>query len=188
MLRTFNNLRAVSPGFEADHVLTLRVALPAARYEDEQRRIRFFREAVDRINALPGVRSAGFVSFLPFAGLGAATDFKIEGQPEAEPGQQPVLDVRVADDGFFRSMDIPLVRGRLFTEREMERKADVVIVNDALARHYFPTEPRATAYWPHPQLPYTASTFTVRTEGDPLALAPPVEREIRKLDPEQPVS
>jgi len=223
MLRTFNNLRAVSPGFEMGHVLTLRVALPAARYEDEQRRIRFFREAVDRINTLPGVRSAGFVSFLPFAGLGAATSFKIEGQPEAEPGQQPVLDVRVADDGFFRSMGIPLARGRLFTEREMQQRSNVVIINDALARHYFPnqdplgrrvlirmtdpvvpttiigvvgdvryvdfpTEPRAAAYWPHPQLPYTASTFTVRADGDPLAVAPLVEREIRKLDPDQPVS
>jgi hypothetical protein len=134
-----------------------------------------------------------------------------------------VLDVRVADDGFFRSMGIPLARGRLFTEREMQQRSNVVIINDALARHYFPnqdplgrrvlirmsdpvvpttiigvvgdvryhdlpTEPRATAYWPHPQLSYSASTFTVRTHGDPLAVAPLVEREIRKLDPDQPVS
>ena len=120
-------------------------------------------------------------------------------------------------------MNVPLLRGRLFTEREMVERSNVVVVSESLARTYFPNsdpigrrlgiymtepivptevigvvgdvrfqdltaEPKPTTYWPHPQLAYSAMTLTVRAGTDPLALAPTVERAIRTLDADQPVS
>src|SRR5439155_25875864 len=208
------SMRGIDPGFDAHNVLTARVSLPGAKYTEDAQRTRFFEQAVARIGALPGVESAGAISFLPFAGLGAATGFTIVGQPPPAPGQSPVVDVRVCDNGYFSTMHVPLVRGRLFNDRELRERSDVVIVNETMARQYFPgedplgkrlviqmsdsppataiigvvgdvrhmdlvTRPRAMSYWPHPQLPYGAMTFTVRTAADPLALAPSVEGAIQ---------
>jgi putative ABC transport system permease protein len=140
LIRSFANLRGISPGFQAQGVLTARISLPMLKYEDDARRTRFFRDAVERISAIPGVRAAGVISFLPFTGLGAATSFMIEGQAPPAPGQMPVLDVRVCDNGYFHAMSIPLLRGRLFSAREVQETSNIVIINESLARHYFPNE------------------------------------------------
>jgi putative ABC transport system permease protein len=140
MLRSFDSLRRVSPGFDASHVLTMRMQLPAAKYRDEAQRIRFFSDLTSRIGDIPDVRAAGAVSFLPMAGLGAATGFTIEGRPPLAPGQSNTTVVSVCDNGYFGALKVPLVRGRLFTEREMAQKSDVVIVNEALATQYFSNE------------------------------------------------
>jgi putative ABC transport system permease protein len=223
LIRSFARLRAVDPGFDAGDVLTVRVALPPSRYADETRSRRFFSHLVDRVSAIPGVRAAGVVSFLPFAGLGAATGFTVEGRPAPAAGRGPVVDVRVCDDGYFTAMRIPLLRGRLFSALEMEQRSDVVVVNAALARQYFPgedpigrrlmidmrdpvvpstivgvvgdvrhvdlaTDVRPMAYWPHVQIGYSAMTLVVRTPSDATAMARTVERAVRALDPNQPVS
>ena len=223
MIKSFGTLRSVNPGFDAQHVLTARLTIPAARYPDDPSRLNFFSNVVARVAALPGVESAGAISFLPLAGLGAATDFAIVGQPAAAAGQALATDVRVCDNGYFQAMRVPLVSGRLFSERERHAKANVVIVNETLARHFFPSgdalgkslvismnlpnvpteiigivgdvksggfasETHPMTYWPHPQLVYTAMTLTIRTLGDPAALAPLVEREVRSLDKDQPVA
>jgi putative ABC transport system permease protein len=140
LIRSFANLRGVDPGFRTDGVLTARMALAPAKYRDDSRRTRFFHDAVERVSALPGVRAAGVVSFLPFTGLAAATGFTVEGQPAPAPGQAPVVDVRVCDNGYFGAMSIPLVHGRLFSAREMQERSNVVIINETLARRYFPNE------------------------------------------------
>jgi putative ABC transport system permease protein len=223
LIRSFASLRGVKPGFDPQNVLTARIALPSLKYDDDGRCMRFFRDAVERVSAIPGVRAAGMVSFLPFAGMGAATGFTVEGQPAPAPGQTPVLDVRVCDNGYFKAMQVPLVAGRLFSAREMQQRSDVVIINDTLARRYFPgedplgrrllidmadpivpttiigvvgdvrhvdlvTEPRAMAYWPHPQLTYSAMTLTIRTSSDPLSVASLVQHEVQTLDRDQPLS
>ena len=223
MLRSFATLRSVNPGYSTGGILTMRLQLPGAKYRDDMQRIRFFHDATSRIQELPGVQSVGAVSFLPLTGLGAGTSFTIVGQPPPAPGQSPVTNVSVCDNGYFKTMNIPLVRGRLFTEREMLERSNVVIVSESLVRTYLhdedpigkqlgiymsdpivPTEiigivgdvrfqdltaaPKPTTYWPHPQLAYNAMTLTVHTAGDPLALAPAVERTIRTLDKDQPVS
>ena len=138
MLRSFASMREAEPGFDASHVLTMRLQLPRAKYPDDPARIHFFHELTARVASLPGVQAAGAVSYLPMAGLGAATDFAIDGQPPAAPGQEKTTAVTVADNGYFRALKIPLLRGRFFTEREMQEKRDVVIINEALAREYFP--------------------------------------------------
>ena len=223
MLRSFVNLRGVDLGFESGNVLTLRTALPRMTYQTDAQRTRFFASAVERIAALPGVRAAGAISYLPLAGLGAATSFRIAGEPPPLPGQSPVTGVRVCDNGYFQAMSVRLVRGRLFTDREQHEAGNVVVVNEAMVRRYFPNgdpigrrlmiemtdpvvptaivgvvgdvkysdvtgETTPMAYWPHPQLAYSAMTFTVRTASDPLAMAGVIQHEIQSVDKDQPVS
>jgi putative ABC transport system permease protein len=140
MLRSFASMRQVDPGFDPTNVLTMRMQLPRAKYPDNPARIRFFRELTARVATLPGVQSAGAISYLPMAGLGAGTNFTIEGEPPPAPGQDKTTAVTVCDNGFFRTLKVPLVRGRLFTEEEMQEKRNVVIINEALAQQYFPNQ------------------------------------------------
>jgi putative ABC transport system permease protein len=223
LIRSFASLRSVDPGMDTRNVLTMRVTLPARKYDEPGKTLRFFADAESRVAAIPGVQAVGMVSFLPFTVLGAATNFDIVGQPPAPPNAALGTDVTVCDVGYFQTLRLPLLKGRLFTEREMREKSNVVVINDALAQRYFPgqdpigkqlviymterNEPteiigvvgsskfldlRAAAqpasFWPHPQLPYTGMTLTVRTASDPLSFASAVEREIHAIDKDQPVS
>ena len=126
MIRSFGTLRRVNPGFDARNVLTARVTVPTRRYPDETKRIDFFASLVTRLAAIPGVESAGEVSYLPLAGSGAATGFTIVGQPAPLPGQGPTTDVSVCDNGYFHALKVPLLRGRDLLRardaREVERR------------------------------------------------------------------
>jgi putative ABC transport system permease protein len=140
MVRSFLRLQAVNPGFDASNLLTMRVMLPQAKYGEPNKKVEFFRQAVGRIGTLPGVRSASAVSALPFADLGAATSFTVEGRPAPAAGDKPVTDVRVADENYFRVMNIPVVAGRAFNEHEAVEDRKVAVVNETMVRKYFPGE------------------------------------------------
>ncbi|MDX2030837.1 MAG: ABC transporter permease [Blastocatellia bacterium] len=140
LLRSFQRLQSVDVGFNPRSVLTLRVALPGRRYTQDEQRISFFTQAVERMQSLPGVQAAGVINYMPFAGPGAGTGFEIEGRPKPLPGQDLVTGVCVADRNFFPAMQIALKRGRFFTEQEVREARRVVVVNEALARKYFPNE------------------------------------------------
>jgi len=224
LVRSFLNLQQIDRGFNTDNVLTMVVRLPDSKYSQDPQIISFFRQALEQTRALPGVRSAGIVNYLPFyGGLGSATGFKVLGRPAPPPGQDPTTNVRVADDGYFEALGIPVLRGRNFSQTEDTEPKRVVLINDAFARKYFPGEdpigkrvdvamfdqPTPTeiigvvgnvryesliddfepyVYFAHPDLTYSFMTLVIRTDGDPAALAPAVQREIRTLDPNQPVS
>ena len=140
LLRSFASLRAVNPGIDTSNVLTMRVALPGRKYDQPEKTLRFYEEAVRKVASVPGVQSAGIISYLPFSGVGAGTSFTIVGQPPPPPGQDLTTDVTVCDNGYFQTMRIAVMRGRLFTEREMRERSNVVVINEALARRYFPNE------------------------------------------------
>ncbi len=140
LIRSFQRLQMVGTGFNADKVMTMRVALPGRRYTQDPQRINFFTQAVAEMQALPGVETAGVINFLPFAGPGSGTGFEIEGLPKPLPGQGPVTGVCVADQNFFSAMQISLKRGRMFTDQEVKEMRHVVVVNESLANKYFPNE------------------------------------------------
>jgi putative ABC transport system permease protein len=140
MIRSVMQLQSVSPGFNPDNLLTVKMLLPGSRYGEAHQRITFFRQTLERVRSLPGVRSASAVSFLPFADLGAATSFLIVGQPEPPPGENHTTDVRVIDPDYFNTMGIQLLRGRTFTDQEATEARHVIIVNESLARNHFPDE------------------------------------------------
>jgi putative ABC transport system permease protein len=140
LIRSFARLQGVDPGFNAHNLLTMKVSLPGRKYDTDQKRINFFRQAVAQMQSLPGVESAGAVSFLPFAAPHAGTLVEIEGRPKLPPGQGLGTGVMVSDVNYFRTMQVPLKRGRLFTDQEAAEMRHVVVVNEAFARTNFPGE------------------------------------------------
>ena len=138
MIRSFLRLQAVDPGFDAKGLLTMRVHLPAAKYPEDVKVNAFFREAAARLRTLPGVVSASTVSALPFADLGAATSFNIEGTSFRNEADKPTTDVRVVDEEYFHTLGIPLIAGRTFTAQEAVEDRKVAVINETLARKYFP--------------------------------------------------
>lgn len=115
LIQSFARLRAVHPGLDPSRVLTLSMTLPQASYGDDEKRARFMREAQAKLAAIPGVESASGVSFLPFSGMASGTYFRVEGVPAPEAGQEKVTVVRTVMPAYFRTMGIPVLRGREFT-------------------------------------------------------------------------
>ncbi|MFL6275566.1 MAG: ADOP family duplicated permease [Blastocatellia bacterium] len=141
LIKSFTRLRQIDTGFDTNNVLTMVVNLPARKYKEDPQVVTFFQQAMERIRALPGVRAAGMVNYLPlYGGLGTTTDFTIEGRPAPPPGEEPATNVRVADSGYFGAMNIPLLRGRNFSEVEDSQSRHTVIISESMARQHFPGE------------------------------------------------
>jgi putative ABC transport system permease protein len=140
LIQSFWRLSSIDPGFNPKQVLSFRVLLTRTKYPEESQKVTFFRRLLDQFKTTPGVKSVGMVDILPFAGLPSATDFYISGKPKPLPGEEPVTLVFLADDGYFKTLQIPIKRGRLFTREETVERKRVVVINDALARTYFPGE------------------------------------------------
>lgn len=138
MLRSFWQLTHVDPGFRAGHVLTMKAVLPSGTYQSDTQRTTFFRDAVARLDALPGVQAASAVSYLPMGGLGSATKFFVNDRPQPPAGEWPTTDVRAVSPGYFRSMGIPMLRGRDFSAHDTADAPAVVIINQTLARTFWP--------------------------------------------------
>jgi len=157
MIKSFVKLQQVDLGFNPDNLLTARVLLPGSKYGDNPKRAAFFQQAVQRIETIPGVQAAGAISWLPLVGLGSATSFVVDGRPEPPPGESPVTDVRVITPGYFAAMGMPLIKGRIFDERDNAQSPRVLIINEAMAREYFPDQDpigkRLIISWDRPALP-----------------------------------
>jgi len=133
LLRSFWKLGALEPGFEARGVLAANIAASGDAYGDPVKVRAFYRDAMERLRALPGVAAAGAISWTPLRG-GAATRFRIVGREAPAPGEEPVADVRVVTPGLFEALRIPLLRGRDFDDADRAERPPVAIVNASLAR------------------------------------------------------
>jgi putative ABC transport system permease protein len=138
LIRSFVRLLNINPGFDAGRTVTMDVSLPGARYRDGVQRVEFFRRLIERSSALPGVQAVGAISFLPLTGLGAATGYEVVGEPPPPKGEEHVCDVRVATNGYFKALGIPLLRGRWFNETDQNDIQSRVIINEAMARRHWP--------------------------------------------------
>lgn len=135
MMRSFNSLINVPPGFDPNHVLTGRITLSGAAYDDPEGRRRYVSQTLERLKALPGVESAAFVAPMPFSGAEIAGDFKIEGHP-TEPGREPSASVRNVTSAYFQTIRIPLLKGRYFNESDQRNGVGVAIINETFAQRY----------------------------------------------------
>jgi putative ABC transport system permease protein len=129
-------LQAVNPGIRPNNVLTMRVALSSRR---GLQAVYYYQELLRRIGRIPGVESVGAISHLPLSGAMAFVDFTIDGKPAA-PGEDRSTHFRAISPDYFRTMGIPLLKGRDFTEQDNERATNVMIINETLARRHFPGE------------------------------------------------
>jgi putative ABC transport system permease protein len=116
------------------------VALPEARYTSGQQRASFFEQLIERVATLPGVESAAAANMLPLGGMNRTSTFRIEGRPEPKPEEEPEANDRSVSSSYFRTMQIPILRGREFTAQDSATSQPVVAVNEAFARHYWPGE------------------------------------------------
>jgi len=138
LIRSFVRLRATNPGFQPAGLLTMRVPLAGTRHAAPERRVAFVQDLTSRLSALPGVRLAGAVNGLPLTGLGNGVPFAVEGQPAPQPSQWPVAVLRSVTPDYFRTLAIPLVAGRAFTPSDDAQAPPVIVVNQTLARRFWP--------------------------------------------------
>ena len=140
LIRSLWLLNTVSPGFDARGVLTASVSLPERRYPEREQQARFFTELAGRVRALPGVESAGIVMALPLSGSGNSWPVQIVGRPQLPVSEQPQVQGNVITPGYLRTMRIPLVRGRDFTEADRQGAPAVALVSEAMAKRLWPGE------------------------------------------------
>ena len=139
LARSFMRLTHVDPGFAPEHATVLRLALPEKKYEKSEQQLAFADALLSRLRVLPGVRAAGLTHSLPLISdwvLG----FKIEGRPEVRPADLPNTNYYSVTPDYFPAMGIRLIRGRLFNQHDDARAPRVAIINETLARQFFPNE------------------------------------------------
>jgi predicted permease len=139
LIVSFNNLINVAPGFQPAQLVITRITLPAARYGEHARTVAFFDALYERLRVAPGVQRVAATTSLPFDGPDSRLSLTIEHRT----GQSPFpvrVHPRIVSTDYFQAMGIPLVRGRAFTDRDTVSSGDVVVINEAAARRYWPNE------------------------------------------------
>jgi len=137
MLRTMANLRALELGFRPDHLLTMRTTLPQPKYREPAQRLSFYDRVIADVRALPGVEGAAYASVLPFLSPGNTLWFAVDGVTPSPDDPQDTL-FRVGTSDYLKTLGVQLVEGRLLDEREGVDAPRAVVVNDTLARKYWP--------------------------------------------------
>jgi len=214
LLQSFLALTRVDPGFDRESLLTFTVGLPRGAYPEREQARDFFDRFLERIEGLPGVRSAAGISNLPLSDRNSDTDFEIVGREPTGPAERPTTWYHQVTSSYFRTVGLQLREGRVFDERDGPDAPFTLVVNEAFERRYFPhegalghrirtgdveweivgkvadtknfglaDEEPPTAYMAQSQLAARFLGLVVRTEGEPLALAPSVRRVLADLDP-----
>src|SRR5262249_13738779 len=126
--------------FNPENVLAMNVSLPQTKYPENHQTVNFFQEALERIRSVTGVQSVAVTTGLPLSLSLSGSDFRIEGHPEPEPGEEMIIMTRIVSPGYFDALGIALRKGRDFSDRDNLKELKVAIINEELARIYFPNE------------------------------------------------
>jgi putative ABC transport system permease protein len=216
LVRSFVRLQAVPPGFNADHVISMRLGTTGRRFDNRDAAVEFFRQVGDRIAAVAGVRVRGAVSALPFTAAVGWGSINVEGFTP-RPGQELQVDQRAASTDYFKTMEIPLLQGRFFNDFDMLTNAQpVAIVDEKFARRFWPNGDAVGKHvWNDPKRQFTIVGVVgtvkqygldvdgrivvyrpspallqyqvARTSSDPAATSAAIVRAIHEVDPTIPV-
>ena len=212
-LRSFTNLLAVDPGFTPAGVLTVQLALPAGRYDQDDARRVFYDRAFAEIQALPGIETIGAAMVTPLTGNNWTAPLQRVDRPLPAGQRPPEVGWQLASQGYFRALRIPLRAGRLFGPRDATGDP-VVIISEAVAARFFAGEqpighridlgdmeaeivgvvgnirrasltddPRADLYFPFERVTTPSTTLFIRASEDPIAVLPAVRAAVRRLEP-----
>jgi putative ABC transport system permease protein len=140
LMKSFGKLTHVNPGFDSSQVMTFTMTLPQGRYPQPPQLAEFYRRLVGSVQSLPGVQSAGLSSFLPLAGALRYVYFCPEGIVCQGIGKDPVIAIRQITPDYLKTMRIPVLRGRVFNDRDIAGVSPVVIINDTVAKTHFPNQ------------------------------------------------
>ena len=130
----------VDPGFTSDNVLSAKIAPAVRKYPDAKRRTQFYSDVITQLQSLPGVQSVGMVMNLPLSGASMNRGFRVEGRPTPRPDENVTMDYQVVSSDYFATMSIPIVQGRGFDARDSDHSPRVIVINEAMAKRYWPNE------------------------------------------------
>ena len=140
LVKSFLQVQQVNPGFNPDGLLTMSLSLPATKYSEAPQRANFYKQVLNDVRSLPGVQSVGAVSVLPLSGGGSSGSFRIEGRDIPQGQSLPHGARWAATPDYYKTMGIPLIRGRYFEERDVAEALPVTIIDQSLAQKYWPNE------------------------------------------------
>jgi len=150
-------MQHVPLGFDPSNVFTLQFRLPQTRYSKPEEIARFFKSAVERVRAVPGVQSAALVRAVPFSGNGGTTGYLVSGRRAVDPASMPQARFHLVTPDYFTTMRIPLMRGRDFTDRDDLRAPLVAVINETFARREWPGEDAIGKHFTTPNTPAPAT-------------------------------
>jgi putative ABC transport system permease protein len=140
LIRSFVHLQQVKPGFNPQNLLSLELSLPTAKYKENQQVVQFFDQLLAAVGQQPGVEAITVSTDLPLGGNADFLAFSVEGRALAPTDRTPDAETRVVSPDYFRTLQIPLRSGRALNDRDILGVPDVVVINETLARKYFPGE------------------------------------------------
>jgi putative ABC transport system permease protein len=217
MLRSLHALRTVETGVNTEHVLTMMVNLPDVRYPEPARKRAFYDALLERVRALPGVDAAGLADTLPISGGGSVQPLVVEGRPELKPSEQPTVAVRGVSDGYLRTLQIPLLRGRDVArsdehallvsasaakllwgaEDPVGRGATLPLISRTQVipvvgivgdvKESLAEKAPPTVYYYQRDLQYAGFSLAIRTPQDPAAMTKSAIAAVHAIDPQLPV-
>jgi len=139
MIRSFQNLYHLDPGFRTDHVIVMRTPLPEPKYDNFADRTDFYSQVLARVKSLPGVVAAGYTTWVPLTNSGGAIQIRIENHA-ARPGERLIPNTRVISKDYPSALLMKLVQGRLLDDRDGAETQPVALINQTMARNYWPGE------------------------------------------------
>jgi predicted permease len=140
MIRSFQRLHGVNPGFDSRNVLTMTAMVSRAKFPLPAQQVTFFDQVLQRVRALPGVESAGVVDDIPLDNGGSHQPVAIEGRPTVPMSEQPEVDVRLISTGYMSSLHIPILHGRDFSDTDLAGRPAVILISESMARQLWPGE------------------------------------------------
>ena len=140
LIQSLMAVQQVPLGFDSSNIFTLQFRLPQNKYSKPEDIARFFKSAIERVRAVPGVQSAALVRAVPFSGNGGTTPYAVVGRPEVDPASQPPARFHLVTPDYFKTMRIPLLKGRDFTDRDDLQTPLVTVINETFARRGWPGE------------------------------------------------
>ncbi len=138
LAQTFRALQNVPLGFEPNHLLTVGIKLPGQKYHEPIDQAAFYQQLLDKVAALPGVQAAAVDSNVPFSGFRSEENFGVTGQPEPRQAEEPTAETHGVSPDYFRTMGIPILRGRAVVPDDITGKPLVVVIDEGLAAKFFP--------------------------------------------------
>jgi putative ABC transport system permease protein len=140
MIKSLWRLQQVNPGFNPDRLISMRLSLPRTKYPEGPQVAAFFQQLGERLRAVPGVQAVGATSSVMMEKLHNSSTFSVEGRPAEPQGQRLELPFDAVSNDYFQTMGVPVVRGRAFNEHDKRDGLPVAIINEAMARRYWPNE------------------------------------------------
>jgi putative ABC transport system permease protein len=140
LVKSFARLLSTDPGYDAEGVLVMDLPISSSKYPKPEQQAAFFQQLASRVEALPGVAGAGLTTLMPLGQRDIVYSFNVEGRAPVSPGDEPAARYQIISPNYFEVMKMPLRVGRAFTEQDTAAAPQVIIINEAFARRYFPDE------------------------------------------------